>query len=404
MSTRDLQQKLELRRVFWAMGGSTRLEVKLGALVFRQQGRADRQEWTDVDVLAVHYAPLTGLTYVLADCKTSRTRVAERIFWLRGVMDVLGARSGYLVREGPLPPASRQLALRLGIAAMDAADRAALIEQTDITELPNAETFFDGSSLEKWTLLTAHLPRELDRFSRYRETGYWIAPGHRNLTVLPSQLGTIRSHLRHQDSWAMVLVLDLAWLYLVALLRAVEDMVRVHLSDLGAGLAQVVVGDERERRDKQFLADQLERLFQALPAKGQRIPPVELLPGYYDDLADLAYRVARRRTQATSALRVLEFVGVESIAGMGKSWRDASPSSDPLAVKLASDVVRFLRRAARLESGFEDTFDRLTSPDATTETRPDHEVTPRETNDSDEGRQMGIFSEPTKRVQEADPK
>src|SRR5947207_6672140 len=108
MSRRDLLQKIEMRTAFWALGASTRLEVKLGSLVPRTSNRPDRQEWTDVDVIGVHYAPLAGLTLVVADCKTSRGRVAERLFWLRGVMEVIGARSGYLVRDDALSVATRQ--------------------------------------------------------------------------------------------------------------------------------------------------------------------------------------------------------------------------------------------------------------------------------------------------------
>ena len=40
---------------------------------------------------------------------------------------------------------------------------------------------------------------------------------------------------------------------------------------------------------------------------------------------------------------------VESVTSKGASWREAFPDSDPLAVKLASDSVRFLARATNLD-------------------------------------------------------
>ena len=75
-------------------------------------------------MLAVHYSALTGLTIAIADCKTGRGRVAERLFWLRGVMDLIGARQAFLVREERLSSSARQLALRLGITALAPDDRA----------------------------------------------------------------------------------------------------------------------------------------------------------------------------------------------------------------------------------------------------------------------------------------
>ena len=120
-------QKLDIRRAFWATGASTRLDVKLGAFIdpARSRTRASVEDWTDLDVLGVTYSPLSGTGFVVADCKTTKTRVTERVFWLRGVADLFGARAAFLTRDAEIPEAARQLALRLGIATMDAADRAA---------------------------------------------------------------------------------------------------------------------------------------------------------------------------------------------------------------------------------------------------------------------------------------
>ncbi len=64
---------------------------------------------------------------------------------------------------------------------------------------------------------------------------------------------------------------------------------------------------------------------------------------------------------------------VESVASKGASWREAFPDSDPLAVKLASDSVRFLARATNLDPAFLEMFDRTTGSD-TDASRTDGEV------------------------------
>lgn len=365
MTERDIGQKIEMRRIFWAMGASTRIDVKLSALVPRatSKGRSSSEEWTDLDVLAVEYTPLAGLTLAVADCKTMRGRVTERVFWLRGVADLFGARAGYLTREEALPPSSRQLALRLGLTALDPVDRRQLVEDLPEARLPVAGTFLTEEAFGRWQVLLADTPKAIERLERFRRTGYWIVPRHRNLTYVISQLRAARASFVPAQRWALAMLADLAWLYLLAMLAALDDMIRLHLADRDAGLRQVVVGTEHEAREKERLGQQLARLFAALPTKSDEVPPVELLPPYFDDLADLFGRLSRRRLEATEALRVLEFFGTETVAARGVAWTDAFPGAGPYAPKLASDVIRFLVSSAGLPANFMALFDRqLGSP------------------------------------------
>lgn len=360
MTIRDAGQKLEMRRALWAMGASTRLEVKLGALIRVERARPDREEWTDLDVLAVHYSPLTGLTIAIADCKTSKGRVAERLFWVRGVMDLIGARQAFLVREERLSGAARQLALRLGINALSPEDRTVLLAEAGVSgsDAPLPAFLTEAGNARRDQVLKA-TPRELDRLMRYRDTGYWLAQGHRNITALPAVLTSSRDLLKPGNPWTLPLLADLAWLYLLACTRAIGDMAALHLSEPSEGLAQVVIGDERERRDKEFLASQLARLFDALPKRAQAPAKVDVVPSYYGDLTDLMTRFLRRRSTAVGALRALEYASVESAlpATAGKSG--PPPEIDDFAWKLGSDTVRFLVRACGLERELVDQFDKL---------------------------------------------
>ena len=148
-----------MRRAFWAAGASTRIDVKIGALIDRARSRtrAGSEDWTDLDVLAVDYSPLHGASYAVADCKTVKGRVTERVFWLRGVADLFDARAVYLTRDGEISASARQLALRLGIAALDAADRRALVEQFGEGTLPRAGGFLDPATLQRWMRIIASM-------------------------------------------------------------------------------------------------------------------------------------------------------------------------------------------------------------------------------------------------------
>jgi hypothetical protein len=356
MSERDLDQKIDLRRAFWAMGASTRLDVKLSAIVPRERGRAASEEWTDLDVLAVEYSPLGGLSQIVADCKTLKGRVAERVFWLRGVADLFSARGAYLTRDHPLPPSARQLAVRLGIAALDPRDRALLLEQGGTSELPRAGHFLERDTFVRWSSLAAASSKPTERLGRYRTTVFWVVSRHRNLTYLVSEVQRARDHLDPRTPQGMVVVLDLAWLYLLTVLRALDEMTRLHLADPNAGMRLVLMGNEQEAQRQEYFAAQLHKLL-AASRPSRALVNVSVLPEYYDELAALVARVSRRRAAATAALRTLEFVGVETVANRGATWLEAFPDAEPYGAKLASDVVQFLVAASGLSRDFVARFD-----------------------------------------------
>lgn len=363
MSELDFAQKVDMRRAFWASGASTRVDVKLGSMVdpARSKTRATSEDWTDLDVLGVQYSPLGGGSFSVADCKTARGRVTERVFWLRGVADLFGAQAAFLTRDSAIPESARQLALRLEIAVMDREDRAAFLEQTGDALLPVAGHFLGPDALQRWTALTLRTPEAISRVQRYRQSHYWLVPRRRNLTALLTTLASNAKAFTPDQRWARAVLIDLAWLYLVAVLSALEDVTRLQLADARRGLTQSVVGSEQDRREKEQLARQLSELFARVDPSLRRRQP-NVLPDYFEDLVDLVARASRRRSQITGALRALEFTGVETEAGGGVSWREAFPSADARELKLASDVIRFIGRATQLSSEFVDRFDAATEP------------------------------------------
>jgi hypothetical protein len=204
----------------------------------------------------------------------------------------------------------------------------------------------------------------MERLERYRRSTYWVAARHRNLTFLPTRLRESAAAFRGAEPWSVAYVADLAWLYLYALLAALDDMGRLHLAEPLVGLHQVVVGTEAEVREKRLLADQLAALLKGLGVGGPDVPAVDILPDYIDELRDLLARLARRRDAAVEAMRALEFTGVETLASRGGSWEEAFPSAPPYGPKVAADVVRFLVHVGGLDPALLAAFERALGPTA----------------------------------------
>jgi hypothetical protein len=247
---------------------------------------------------------------------------------------------------------------------MDLDDRAEFVRQAGDALLPRTGHFLEASALVNWekALSGSSTAGEVERLQKYRRSFYWLMPKHRNLVQLPAYLIAAARGIDPKAPWAKVLVLDLAWLYLLSILYAVEEITKLHLKESTAALRQVVVGSEQDVREKEAWGEELRRLIEAAQPDPKRRPQVfDVLPSYFPDLLDTVSRVSRRRALATEALRALEFTGVETLANRGASYSEAFPDHDPLAPKMASDVVRFLVRAAALDTSFVSAFDHAVS-------------------------------------------
>jgi hypothetical protein len=397
-----LDQKVEMRRAFWAMGASTRIDVKLSALISREASRtrASIEEFTDLDVLGVQYTPMSGIMYAIADCKTTRGRIPERVFWLRGVADLFGARAAYLTRDVAPPAAARQLAVRLGISVLDPTDRQALLAQAGDPGVPKGAKFLERDALLHWASLTTTTPSAIERLQRYRRSVFWLVQRNRNLTQLPSYLIEAARAFVPDQQWAHAVLVDLAWLYLLTLATALDEITRLQLADYGTSLAQIVVGGEQELREKQRTAAYLaEVLGKCDPERAAGLPAQPLLPPYFDDLLDLVTRLGRRRDHISGALRALEFAGVETISARGMRWIEAFPGA-AVDGKLASDVVRFLVKACRLDPEFQVAFDTgIVNGTAPSQTGGEQAGSARVAKETPVVTQPGLFSEPPGRAE-----
>src|SRR5216683_1953638 len=108
---------------------------------------------------------------------------------------------------------------------------AQFLEQVGNSRLPRVGKFLDEDTCRKSDGLLTDVPKSIDRLQRYRRSYYWVFQQRRNLVQLP---GYISEHIKEFDPrqrWTQALVIDLAWLYLVTVLWAVDELTRLHVSE-----------------------------------------------------------------------------------------------------------------------------------------------------------------------------
>ncbi|PYC69191.1 hypothetical protein C7C46_28235 [Streptomyces tateyamensis] len=362
MSELDLGLKVASRRLLWKMGYTTRLDVVLRSVAMRDASptgprgrRSDAPEaYTDLDVLGYTVGGGFRLQSAIVDCKTSSKGSTNRMFWVRGVADFFAADTAYMVREKDLTNAARQLTSRLRISALNSA------EVTRLEDLHSCDLALDAEPLawlfqpEKATSVLrafSGLDKRLKPLVDYREFTYWITEQHRNPMQMVDELAAVAQHLDPRIPQHLALVLDCAWLYLLALSHAVEALRATHIADPDRGLQEYLFGGPAGLREKQGLSHLLETIKRsgALPDEVH----VELLPTYFPRLRELVIRILTRPDAVLPALRMLELA--TSVTALGKRIEkpeDMGGLYEEVAAKRAADVVGFLVTSASLDIGF----------------------------------------------------
>lgn len=333
------------------MGFSTRLDVPLRAyLPQKSDNLSAPQTFTDLDVLGITTTGSGRLYTIIVDCKTSRSRATERMFWVRGVAELFKADESWMVRTHEPPPVTRQLSARLNIAALTPSDleRLANFHPTSLPmEHLGLKRLFDvedvAQQLQAYTALDAALRPLLD----YRQFDYFVYDEYRNPIQLVAHLRKSARKLDARNPLHCSLFMDLAWLELVSIARMIQYVRATHVSDLNVGMQEYLLGGQLGLREKQELASALNAV---LPDGAPRPEP---LPDYFPAMRETVMRVLRRPDSVVSAMRYAEVAS----AGLAARRRTPLPSTfgdtfDAVAAKLLADVCGYLVAAGGLDNDF----------------------------------------------------
>ena len=357
MSELDLGQKVAARRLLWQMGYSTRIDVVLRAVELargRQKKGQQPESFTDIDVLGVAVTPSGHVQTSIVDCKTGGSPIIGRMFWVRGLAELFKADAAYMVRDTAISTDARQLAERLRVTALtesEVTDLSRLLQ----TELPLAAAplsqLFDVTAVSKSKDRFVGHDRRLKPLMEYRQFTYWVYPQHGHLIGLVDALLDAREVLHSSNPIHVALVLDCAWLYLLALARCVGELRSAHPADLRYGLSQYLAGGALQLNQKQEIAQLLAELKDARQMPNSIAVNVD--PRFFGPLLELVTRILRRGHSINDGLRLLEFQSESILTTKRQLASDAfGPAYNPTAAKLASDVVDFLVKSAELAPAF----------------------------------------------------
>lgn len=345
----DLALKLAMRRVFWGMNYATRVNLRLAL----PGGRRTADELSDLDCVGFSVGGDFSLRLLIADCKSgAKVSPATRLFWLAGVREFFGADRAYSVLEREVPGGVREQAVRLGVDILNSDDRA-ILENVHGPHAPKAP-FFDLAGAQKLQELAKSLDGRLEGLVRFRDHEYWHLPPERRLQRLVVAVREVGDLLDLRQRAHVVLVIDLLFLFALALLRACRHVNATSLADPRRALLNYLLGGaELTRAREQGLADVVGAL-SALRDQGVAVPEavldgVTVEPPYFEELAETVARMLRRPRDAQRVLRYIEWWGQAQIGldaptvveSLGAGYGDYTR-------KLVGDIARMCFSAAGL--------------------------------------------------------
>lgn len=347
---RDLSLKLRLRRVLFSQGYWCPIEVELSH--YEHLGTSvKRQSLTDLDVLGLRFDELFTPHRVVGDCKSGRhVSDANRLFWLRGVMDFFGADQAYILRPR-LDAHARAIAPKMGLRVMDETELTRL-EKTvgaDAVGIPLADPAVHREVSSLWGI---DVPRGqkptgdqlvLKGVYSHLAYSYWYIEPSRRLLTLVGQFESAAHLLKSADPRHVLLAHIGAERLGHCLLDLASHVQAQGAADVPRYARIYLYGGPLGLKDK-------ERFFELLrKATGTA---EQLDPSWLPDILELLGRFLRNPAGACDVLRQLMALYLWC-AHLGNS---SPPELDPgspntAALVLAKDVAFTFAKVAGLSEG-----------------------------------------------------
>lgn len=348
----DLPLKLRLRRLFFSQGYWSPIEVDLSHYEDLGVGSGvKRRSLTDLDVLGIKFDPLFTQHRVVADCKSGKNvSDANRLFWLRGVMDYFGADQAYFVRS-KMDAHFRAIAPKMGLRAINDTELAAMEKATAATAfpIPLADVSFYQSVRNLWgiqvssdTKITQEQIR-LKKVYSYLSYTYWYIERYRNLLTNVGYFESIAELLDPANERHVLLAYTGAQRFAHSLLEAAQYVLSMGATDIPHYGRMYLYGGPLGLKDKEKFFGLLNK---ATGFKEQLDPP--WLPA----VTELLGRMLAHPAGAADVLRHLEAIFLCCVRlGTPKLPELTTGLVNTAALVLAKDTAFTFVKAAGIPEG-----------------------------------------------------
>jgi hypothetical protein len=331
----DFDYKLKTSAAFRRMGYTVFQEVDLAT--FSYQGKYQRKQVSDFDVLGVLIEPDFSIITAVAECKTVEDQSMDFLMKLIGLRQFFRADKAYLVQKR-IDVNTREVARESAISCLDDGNLTTLLHGLEIS---GEQIALDRSLYLIKEKVSKALKTDQKKAFQYLKFDYWTLPPHRNVINLLRQFSLLAEKVDaslHQDR---VLALLMATSLGLAISRITQEVIRQDIDSPADIIRNRIAGGVRERRDKEALFDTVARL----------IPDSRLHkePPFIGGLSELIARFINALRASSSVVACLDHLTRSEICeDFAKVAGRAEDVYGERALKLAHDLLHFISAETKI--------------------------------------------------------
>lgn len=353
----DIILKIRMMRFLWYNNSIVAHNVKLYRY---EQGIRRHDTYTDLDVMGISFNKLLEKDLKVCDCKSGRTtKTKERLFWISGVMQFIGAKKAYFVRDNMVENHYFDLSNKLNINLISNKQIEKLEELYSIDQQKFIGPF-NPSKIVTAESTMLFLKKYYFSDYIYLRDLFWSDTSSEQIKKVLRIISIILKIKEPYDNVRDFLFLYSLSLLSIPLLDLTNKLLYVQPENQEEFIKNIIINENPYSRTKlvmyekfyEFMTAEIKQRFN----KKYPVSKEEFMslyePGYMKYLIDLIQRIHNYCKYASPLPQILQLAAYESVEKLTKiSWDDIPSIKDlEKSKKIVEDLLTFFKRIEYLDN------------------------------------------------------
>lgn len=351
---KDFKQKIKMQKIFWSMGMWSRINIPI--VIYEddnQRGKMKKHYITDIDVYCESIQKDFSVNKSIADCKSgSNVKIFERLFWLRGIKEYLGASQAYLVKRN-ISSKAKIFMPKLDIIG---ADNGTLSEFEKIYHTKSVPLYSEEYYTELDKIIQEY-ENEYKKIYDYLVTRYWFTETNVSMKVLLTMLEKrdFYKTLDKNNRSHRFLLMEVCIMFARTVLDCCHYVMTRDIISLEQSIKEYIHGGVDDFNLKMNMVREINNELKELLSDIQLGNKVLIEPPYFKELVKLVAIILGETNNMKDILRYMEIMQHEIVLGEKFDYNQCLGSDySSIGHKLSKDIVLFYLKENNIKTNFFD--------------------------------------------------